>query len=63
MAKRYNLVLSETVMERLYEIAEERSSTVKEVLDSFIRLGLVLYKQKADIRIVEGKVQYKLLIV
>ena len=50
-------------MERLYEIAEERGSTVKEVLDSFIRLGLVMYKQKADIRIVEGKVQYKLLIV
>lgn len=39
--KRYNLVLPETLFDELQKLAEERHTTVVELLRRFIKLGLL----------------------
>ncbi|ETX03462.1 MAG: hypothetical protein ETSY1_47155 (plasmid) [Candidatus Entotheonella factor] len=42
--KRYNLVLPQPLFDELQAIADERHTTVLEVLKQFIRLGLLISK-------------------
>lgn len=65
--KRYNLVLPQPLFDELQRIADERQSTVLEVLKQFIRLGLLVSKaeRSSDTAVVirEGDRERELLLI
>lgn len=42
--KRYNLIMSQFLFDELQAIADERHSTVLEVIKQFMRLGLFVFR-------------------
>jgi hypothetical protein len=65
--KRYNLVLPQPLFDELQRIADERQSTVLEVLKQFIRLGLLVSKaeRSSDTAVVirEGDRERELMLI
>jgi hypothetical protein len=46
--KRYNLVLPQALYQQLQEVADERHTTVLELIKRFIRLGLLAVQAEDD---------------
>lgn len=46
--KRYNLVLPQALYQQLQEVADERHTTVLELIKRFIRLGLLAVQAEND---------------
>ena len=65
--KRYNLVLPQPLFDELQKIADERHSTVLEVLKQFIRLGLLVSKTEmspgARVIVREGERERELMLI
>ena len=65
--KRYNMVLPQPLFDELQIIADERHSTVLEVLKQFIRLGLLVSKTEkspdAAVIIREGDRERELMLI
>jgi hypothetical protein len=65
--KRYNMVLPQPLFDELKVIADERHSTVLEVLKQFIRLGLLVSKaeKSSDTAVImrEGDKERELILI
>jgi hypothetical protein len=65
--KRYNLVMPQALFDELQTIADERHSTVLEVMKQFIRLGLLVSKAEkasdATVIIREGERERELMLI
>ena len=65
--KRYNMVLPQPLFDEIQRIADERHSTVLEVLKQFIRLGLLVSKAEksldAAVIIREGDRERELMLI
>lgn len=66
-SKRYNLVLPQELFDQLQVIADERHSTVLEVMRQFIRLGLLVSKAEKSSEIMliirEGDKERELMLI